>query len=92
MTAPLVIRVKYVGPDDPEMPRFPASRTKIIATIHGPWEPGEEMLPIRPGLCVLESENHTRSGPDGDVHRTFTVSSTPPPTGEATDERDPVVT
>lgn len=68
------VRIHYVGPDDPEQPRFPPSRTEIIRTAHI-WKPGEEMLPTHPGLYVWNADFHR----SGNVYVTYVVRLAAPP-------------
>jgi len=74
MPNPVPVRIHYVGPDDPSNPRFPPSRTEILRASQL-WEPGEEMLPTRPGVYVWEADFHR----GGNVHATYVVRLTPPP-------------
>ena len=67
------VRIHYVGPDDPHRPRFPASRSEIVRTVHV-WKEGEEMLPTYPGLYVWEADFHR----GGNVYATYVVRLTPP--------------
>ena len=68
------VRLQYVGPDDPTLPRFPPSRAEIIRTEYS-WRPGDEMLPTYPGLFVWEADFHR----GGNVRATYVVRLTPPP-------------
>ena len=72
------VRIHYVGPDDPSDPRFPPGRTEIVRTANL-WKPGDEMLPIGPGLYVWEADYHR----GGNVSATYVVRRTPPPRGGA---------
>jgi hypothetical protein len=76
------VRIHYVGADDPDQPRFPPSRSEIIRTAHI-WKPGDEMLPIHPGLFVWEADFHR----SGNVHATYTVRLAPLPLREQDAER-----
>jgi hypothetical protein len=68
------VRIHYVGEDDPAQPRFPPSRSEIIRTAHV-WKPGDEMLPIHPGLYVWEADFHR----SGNVYATYIVRLASPP-------------
>ncbi|MGZ4412911.1 MAG: hypothetical protein ACXVRZ_00815 [Gaiellaceae bacterium] len=73
------VRIHYVGPDDPVHARFPPSRTEIVKTTRL-WKQGEELLPTHPGVYVWEADFHR----GGNVHATYAVRLTPPPTDPAT--------
>ncbi|HEV8102246.1 MAG TPA: hypothetical protein VGP69_00775 [Gaiellaceae bacterium] len=70
------VRIQYVGPDDPNQPRFPPSRTEIIRTARV-WKKGDEMLPTHPGLYVWDVDFHR----GGNVYATYVVRVVPPAPG-----------